>query len=305
LTFAARLGMSCAFAGAFFAVLVISRVAPLPGLGRYDTIFVACLAIQVVFLLLRVETLHEVLVLDVFHVLGLGLELWKTRPEIGSWTYPEAARCAVGNVPLYSGFMYASVASFICQAWRRCEVELHAPPRPAVAVALCAAIYINFFTHHLIWDLRWPLTAAVVVAFAPTSVTFATAPGRRRRFPMVAWFALIGGGLWLGENLATAGGAWSYPDQRMGWRAVSVGKIHAWALLVIVSFVLVAELKRTKARYIDGPKTRRLAASTRSSPSRTCLRAPTSSPNLTVVMPNPPVMKVPPVTSWTTPARNG
>ncbi|MBK9033048.1 MAG: DUF817 domain-containing protein [Myxococcales bacterium] len=245
--FVARLAASCVFAAAFFAVLVGSHVAALPGLTRYDTIFVACVAIQVALVAARVETKDELAVLALFHGLGLGLELWKTDPRVGSWAYPEAATFAIGQVPLYSGFMYAAVASFICQAWRRCDVTLHAPPTPRVALALVAAIYLNFFTHHLVWDLRWPLTAAVVLAFRRTSVTFATAPGARRRLPMVAWFALVGLGIWAAENAATAGGAWAYPDQRLGWRAVSLGKIHAWALLVIVTFVLVAELKRRKA----------------------------------------------------------
>lgn len=246
--FAARLIASCGFAAAFFAVLLASHHVGVPGLARYDSIFVACVGIQLALLATRFETLDEAKVLALFHALGLGLELWKTDPRIASWSYPEAARFAVGQVPLYAGFMYAAVASFICQAWRRCAVELHAPPPPAVAMALVAAIYVNFFTHHLTWDLRWPLTAAVVVAFRGTAVTFATAPGVRRRLPMVAWFALVGAGIWLAENAATAGGAWTYPDQRLGWRAVSLGKVQSWSLLVIVSFVLVAELKRRKAQ---------------------------------------------------------
>lgn len=252
--FAARLVASCGFAAAFFAVLLASHHVTVPGLSRYDTIFVACVVIQVALLATRFETLDEAKVLVLFHALGLGLELWKTDPRVASWSYPEAARFTVGEVPLYSGFMYAAVASFICQAWRRCAVELHAPPSPAVAMALVAAIYLNFFTHHLTWDLRWPLTVAVIVAFRATSVTFATAPGVRRRLPMVVWFALVGAGIWLAENAATAGGAWAYPDQRLGWRAVSLGKVQSWSLLVIVSFVLVAELKRRKAE-MSGSRT--------------------------------------------------
>ena len=101
-------------------VLLGSRVATLPGLTRYDTILVACVAIQVALVALRIETWDEVAVLALFHGLGLGLELWKTDPRVGSWSYPEAADLAIGRVPLYAGFMYAAVASFICQAWRRC-----------------------------------------------------------------------------------------------------------------------------------------------------------------------------------------
>jgi uncharacterized membrane protein YoaT (DUF817 family) len=114
--FFATMLRSCVFAGAFFAVLWLTRIVDVPGLSRYDSILAACLILQIVLVAARIETVDELKVLGVFHGLGLGLELFKTDPRVGSWAYPEAARFAVAGVPLYSGFMYAAVASFICQA---------------------------------------------------------------------------------------------------------------------------------------------------------------------------------------------
>ena len=92
----------------------------------------------------------------VFHLIGLGLELYKVR--MGSWAYPEMAWAKFGGVPLYSGFMYASVASYLCQAWRRMEVRLNHWQSAFWTMPLAVAIYLNFFTHHFFFDLRWVLT---------------------------------------------------------------------------------------------------------------------------------------------------
>jgi uncharacterized membrane protein YoaT (DUF817 family) len=251
LVFAAKQLRSCVFAGAFFAVLVLSNRVHVPGLARYDLILVASLAIQALLVATRMESWDEVKVLCVFHALGLGLELFKTQSSIGSWSYPEPGLAKIAGVPLYSGFMYAAVASYLCQAWRVLKLELIEYPDPRASLLLALAIYANFFTHHFMADLRWPLTAAVVWLFRRTYLGW-DAVGVRRRMPLVLAFVIIGFFIWVAENAATLHGAWAYPDQRMGWRAVSLGKIHCWALLVILSFVLVADLKWLKARLPGG-----------------------------------------------------
>ena len=247
LVFAALQLRSCVFAGAFFVVLVASNRVHLPYLARYDAILLASLAIQALLLATRVETWDEVKVLAVFHALGLVLELFKTQSSIGSWSYPGPGVAKLAGVPLYSGFMYAAVASYLCQAWRLLRLELVDYPDPRASFALALAIYANFFTHHFVPDLRWPLTLAVLWQFRRTRLSW-DALGVRRRMPLPLAFLLIGFFVWVAENAATLHGAWAYPDQRLGWRAVSPGKIHSWALLVIVTFVLVADLKWLKAR---------------------------------------------------------
>jgi len=236
---------ACIFAGSFLGVLLLSRHLPLGTLPRYDFILLAALVIQFALLVLRVETLAEAAVLTAFHLLGLGLEWFKTLPHIGSWSYPEAAWSKLGAVPLYSGFMYAAVASYMCQSWRILRLRLTGYPPHALSLLLSAAIYANFFTHHWIGDFRCGLIAAVLALFARTRVHFTTLT-RERSMPLVTSFLLIGFFVWVAENIATFFGAWVYPDQQRAWVIVSTGKISSWALLVIVTFILVADLKHVR-----------------------------------------------------------
>jgi uncharacterized membrane protein YoaT (DUF817 family) len=46
--------------------------------------------------------------------------------------------------------------------------------------------------------------------------------------------------------MATFLGAWVYPNQRTGWSAVDASKISSWSLLVIVTFIIVADLKHVR-----------------------------------------------------------
>ncbi len=236
---------SCIFAGSFLAVLVLSRQMPLGSMARYDFILIAALVIQLLLLTLRIETFAEAGVLMMFHLLGLGLEWFKTQPGIGSWSYPEAAVTKLGTVPLYSGFMYAAVASYMCQSWRILRLRLTGYPSHLLSLLLCAAIYANFFTHHWIGDYRWGLIAAVVAVFARTRIHF-TVTDRERSMPLVLSFVLIGFFVWVAENIATFFGAWVYPNQQHAWSLVSAGKISSWGLLVIVTFILVADLKHVR-----------------------------------------------------------
>ena len=246
LWFGIREAQSCVFAGGFFAILALSRVVPTGALPRYDAILLATLALQAVLLGVRLETRDELKAIALFHLLGFALEAFKSNPAIGSWSYPEFAYCKLLGVPLYSGFMYAAVASYMIQAWRRLDLELLQAPDPRLSAALAIAIYANFFTHHFMPDLRVPLALALLWLFRRTRIAFT--PWRRRlRMPLSLAFGLIGLFLWLAENAATFLGAWQYPDQRLGWRLVHAGKIGSWSLLVVMTFVLVADLKHLKA----------------------------------------------------------
>src|SRR5262249_44749477 len=106
--------------------------------------------------------------------------------------------------------------------------------------------YLNFFTLHVLPDARWILGAVVVVLFVQTRVTYVVIE-KRQRMPMWAAFGLIGLFVWIAENVATYFGAWKYPYQHTGWTTVHTAKISSWFLLVIVSFVVVAQLKHVKA----------------------------------------------------------
>jgi uncharacterized membrane protein YoaT (DUF817 family) len=189
------------------------------------------------------ESRDELKVIAVFHLIGLALEIYKV--HMGSWSYPEEAWTKIFGVPLYSGFMYASVASYLCQAWRRLQVNLQGWPSPFWTVTLGAAIYLNFFTHHFIYDVRWILTALLFIVFFRTYVEYRV-NGVQYKMPLILSYFLIGFFIWIAENIATFLGAWQYPNQRSAWELVHLGKISSWFLLVIISFIIVAQLKHVK-----------------------------------------------------------
>ncbi|HEX7897671.1 MAG TPA: DUF817 domain-containing protein [Planctomycetota bacterium] len=247
LVFGLKQARACVFSGSFFLLLALSRVVDVPGLARYDVLFLGAIALQLILIATRLETVDEVKVIALFHLIGLALELFKTSPAIRSWSYPEPCVFRIAGVPLYSGFMYAAVGSYMCQAWRILDLELTDYPSYRISVPLAAAIYLNFFAHHWLPDVRWILVALVIAAFWRTGVLY-TVTTPRRRMPLALSFLLIGFFVWVAENIATYFGAWSYPHQRGGWRPVGLGKIGSWGLLVILSFILVADLKHLKAR---------------------------------------------------------
>ncbi len=51
--------------------------------------------------------------------------------------------------------------------------------------------------------------------------------------------------LWLAENIGTFTHTWAYPGK--GWHLVSIQKMGAWGLLLIISFVTVALVFPPKA----------------------------------------------------------
>ncbi|GAB3948625.1 DUF817 domain-containing protein [Kribbella albertanoniae] len=235
--------VSCLFPAFLFAGLAISKYVDLP-IARYDALLIYCLALTLLFWVVRLETWREVAVIFGFHLVGLGLELFKVR--IGSWQYPGDAVTKVGGVPLFAGFMYAAVGSYICQAWRRFDLRVSGY-RPVATTILAVLIYANFFTHHWIPDLRIPIALALLWVLRGTWVFF-TVGVRRYRMPLAVSFGLIGFFLWIAENFGTFLDAWNYPDQVDVWRLVHPAKFGAWALLVSMSFVLVASVKALEGR---------------------------------------------------------
>lgn len=240
--------LSCVFPVVIFASLALTQFLPLPWLPRYDWLLIICLAMQVWMVRSGLETSDELKVISVFHLIGLALEMFKV--HMGSWSYPEEGWAKVNGVPLYSGFMYASVASYLCQAWRRLSIKLEHFPPLWLSVPLAAMVYLNFFTHHFWIDIRWWLFALVVVVFWRTRVYYEVGV-QRYHMPLVLSFGLIGFFIWVAENIATFFSAWKYPNQTGGWHLVHIGKISSWLLLVIISFLIVAALKQVKSKGKD------------------------------------------------------
>lgn len=243
--FGIKQARSAIFAGSFFVLLFISNYIPLGGLPRYDFIFIGAIIIQAILYFTKLETKDEVKVIFLFHIIGLVLELYKTHPSIGSWSYPEAGYLKIATVPLYSGFMYAAIGSYISQAWKVFRLELVNYKHYLISVLLCSLIYINFFTNHYIYDFRLFLILAVFILFWKTKVYFTTT-NVRRYMPLNLGFLLIAFFIWIAENISTYLGAWQYPNQVHGWTAVSTQKITSWFLMVIISFIIVAYLKHFK-----------------------------------------------------------
>ena len=64
--------------------------------------------------------------------------------------------------------------------------------------------------------------------------------------PLLLGFLLVALFIWFAENIGTWSRAWIYPGQADAWTPVSIGKLGAWYLLMIISFVLVALVHRPR-----------------------------------------------------------
>lgn len=237
---------ACLFAGLFFVSVFLVPRTGLFGIPRYDALLLIALAIQAWMLWSGLETWDELKAITLFHVIGFALEAFKTSSGIRSWSYPDEAFTKLYGVPLFSGFMYAAVGSYVIQAWRlfSLRVEHHPPYWMAATVAIL--IYLNFFTHHYIGDYRWYLAACALGLYARTTVYFRPM-AVERRMPLLLSFVLIGFFIWLAENFNTFFGIWKYPNQMGAWSVVHVSKWSSWSLLVIMTFTIVANLKHIRA----------------------------------------------------------
>jgi len=244
--FGVKEARACLFVGLFFAAVFLVPRAGLAGLPRYDVLLAAALAIQVWMVWAGLETWDELKAVSLFHAIGFGLEVFKTSAAIQSWAYPDAAYTKLFGVPLFSGFMYAAVGSYIIQAWRLFDLKIRHHPPYWMAALIAALIYANFFTHHYIGDYRWYLAACALGLYARTTVVFRPLD-RERSMPLLLAFVLIGLFIWLAENISTFWGVWRYPNQLGAWSAVHVSKWSAWSLLVIMTFTIVSNLKHIKA----------------------------------------------------------
>jgi uncharacterized membrane protein YoaT (DUF817 family) len=241
LLFGLKQGWACLF-GALMLALLLGTHLFYPAnasVARYDFLTVAAVVIQVAMLAFRLETFDEAKVIFVFHIVGTIMEVFKT--AYGSWEYPEASVLRISGVPLFSGFMYAAVGSYIARVWRIFEFRYAGYPSRAFAGLLASAIYINFFAHHWLPDARIILFALIGILFWRTRVYFRV--WRRDRWmPLLLGWLLVALFIWFAENISTFSRAWVYPSQVQGWALVSPSKLGAWYLLMYISFVLVAAI---------------------------------------------------------------
>lgn len=239
LVFALKQAWACLF-GVLLLALILATHLLWPDratIARYDFLVLGALAIQAAMLAFRLESWSEARVIFLFHLAGTVMELFKTAQ--GSWLYPEDSLLRVGAVPLFSGFMYSAVGSYVARVQRLFEVRLERFPPLWVLWALAGAAYVNFFAHHWLPDMRIALFVASVLLFGRSLMSLRLDRARLRPPVVLVWLG-VAFLIWVAENLATLGRAWVYPVQQAGWQPVSIAKLGAWYLLMLVSVALVA-----------------------------------------------------------------
>lgn len=226
------------FGGILLGLILVSKYW-YPGsdfLHRYDFLFLAALLMQVGLLVFKLETFEEAKIILLFHIVGTGMEVFKT--SMGSWVYPEESIFHIGAVPLFSGFMYSAVGSYMARVWRAFDFYFTDYPPLWMTNVVAVLIYVNFFTHHYLPDIRLGLFAALGFLYYKTRVYFRV-DQRHHWMPLIIGFFLVAVFIWFGEQIGTLAQAWRYPHQANGWQMVSFGKLGSWYLLMTISFVMV------------------------------------------------------------------
>jgi uncharacterized membrane protein YoaT (DUF817 family) len=226
--FGVKEARACLFAGLFFFSVFAVPKAGIVSIPRYDVLLIIAIAIQAWMIFTKLESIDELKAVCVFHLVGFALEVFKTSSGIKSWAYPDFAYTKIFGVPLFSGFMYAAVGSYIIQAWRLFDLRIKHHPPYWMAGLIAGLIYANFFTHHFIGDYRWYFAAAALGLYARSTVIFRPLDKDRLM------------------------GLWKYPNQLGAWSNVHIGKWSSWSLLVIMTFTIVANLKHIRKK-IDVP----------------------------------------------------
>lgn len=235
---------ACVFGGLLLFAIVFTGIwFPDIGISRYDFLFLYAIGIQALLIIFKLESWRELCVILLFHLMATAMELFKTSDGIGSWRYPEHSILRIGSVPLFTGFMYSAVGSYMARAWRIFDFKFDRFPPLWLAGSLAVLAYANFFTHHFIIDIRWLLIAIGFIAFARTTIRF-TPKSITFQMPLILGFCLVALFIYIAENLGTVARAWQYPDQVHAWKPVHFSKFTAWYLLMQLSFILIYVLRR-------------------------------------------------------------
>lgn len=240
--FVLKQGWACLFGGLLLAVIIATKLVWDPDwpLQRYDFLFLFAIATQGLFLAAKLETWEEARVILLFHLTGTAMEWFKI--HAGSWAYPEPGLFKLMGVPLFSGFMYASVGSYIARVVRVFDMRFAPYPSFPLTLILALAIYVNFFAHHFLPDIRALLFAGTVILFYRTKIWFRIHDRHWwMPLPLAAFLAALA--LWIAENVGTATGTWVYSGQVPG-QIVSLAKLGSWYLLLYVAFVTVTLVTR-------------------------------------------------------------
>jgi len=246
LRFGIKQGWACLFGGIAVGLMILTAwLYPAhAALPRYDFLFLSLFGVQVMLLASRLETRIEAKVILIYHVVGTVMEIFKT--AVGSWIYPEPSLFHLAGVPLFSGFMYSCIGSYICRAWRLFDFRFSGHPPRWSLVALSLLIYANFFGDHFGVDLRLPLFGLAALLFGRTTIYFRVWRVYRS-MPLLLGLVLVSLFIWFSENIGTCTRTWLYPSQHLSWSLVSPVKLGSWFLLLIISYTLVSLINRPRA----------------------------------------------------------
>ena len=116
--FVFKQGWAALFGGAMLAGIILSSLIWQPdwAIAQYDALVIWAVGLQAAMLWFRLETWDEAKVILLFHLTGTAMELFKV--SAGSWAYPGPAVLKPWGVPMFSGFMYAAVGSYIARVTR-------------------------------------------------------------------------------------------------------------------------------------------------------------------------------------------
>ena len=178
--FILKQGWACLFGGALLAAILLSRAVWQPDwpLARYDALFLYALALQAIFLATGWETRDEARVILAFHLTGTMMEWFKV--SAGSWAYPEPGLFKLFDVPLFSGFMYASVGSYIARVIRIFDMRFAPLSAAGPDLRLCRRVLCELFRPS--FSARYPAGAVCrhAPALWPHPHPFPHAPQRKR-----------------------------------------------------------------------------------------------------------------------------
>ena len=222
-------------------IIIISKQIHFNYISRYDFIFLSAVIFQLFLLLTKKETKKEFFVIIIFHILATLMELFKTSKNIGSWNYPEIKNSyfIFLTVPLFAGFFYSAVGSYISRLFKIFKLSFLNFPKYFHLWILSILIYLNFFTHHYIFDLRYVLFLYSIILFWKTKIIFEI-QGKKYSTNFLIPFFSITIFIWIAENISTFNKIWLYPNQIQKWEWVSFHKIGSWYLLLILSFTLIS-----------------------------------------------------------------
>lgn len=170
--------------------------------------------IQIAWLALRMETWEEAKVIARYHGVGTVMEVSET-----------------------------GIGSCVARVWR--QLDFRSARHPPLRAMPAAAIDLNFFSHHVIWDKGRALVAAGAVLFGRTWVRFQVWRVHRR-VPPLAGFRRVSLSIWLAENIGTVSRIWLHPGQKAGLSMVSDQTFGSRFLLMIVSDGLVTLVSRPR-----------------------------------------------------------